>query len=101
MLKSHTLYVKNYSLQGRLNKISSFFLLFSELYSYVRWPITAATMTNGNTINKEHFTNKKDLLTSKKGLLPYKQDLLAYTKKDLLTYTKNPWQIATANSHGN
>ena len=33
MLKSHTLCLKNYSLQGRLNKITSFFLLFIELYS--------------------------------------------------------------------
>ena len=45
---------------------------------------------------------KKVLLTHKKGLLPYKQDLLTYTKKNLLTYTKNPRQteIPTANSHG-
>ena len=39
MLKSHTLYEKSYSLQGRLNKIPSFFLLFIELYSYPSFPV--------------------------------------------------------------
>ena len=53
-----------------------------------------------NTVDKENLTNKNVSLTCKKGLLPYKQDLLTYTKKYSLTYTKNPRQIATANSHG-
>ena len=67
---------------------------------FLRWPITATALTKRNTVNKENLTNQKVLLTYKKGLLPYKQDLLIYTKKYSLTYTKNPRQILTANSHG-
>ena len=64
------------------------FMLFPQMINNIRWPITATTIRKGTTINREHFTNKKDLLTSKKDLLPYKQDLLTYNKKDFLTYTK-------------
>ena len=66
----------------------------------LRWPITTTAITKRNTINKENFINQKVLLTYKKGLLRYKQDLLTYARKYSLTYTKNPRQIATANSHG-
>ena len=66
----------------------------------VKCPITSTTITKRNTVKKENLTNKKVFLTYKKGLLPYKQDLLTYTKKDLLTYIKNPRQTLTANSHG-
>ena len=62
----------------------------------LRWPITATGITKRITVNKENFTNKNVLLTYEKGLLSYKQDLLTYTKKDLLTNTKNTRQIATA-----
>ena len=41
------------------------------------------------------------MLTYKKGLLPYKQDILTSRKKDLLTNTKNPRQIAKANFTAN
>ena len=34
--------------------------------AFLRWPITATTITKRSTINREQFTNKKDLLTSKK-----------------------------------
>ena len=60
------------------------------------WPITTTTITSRNTFNKKSPTNEKVLLTHKKSLL---QDLLK-CKKDLLTYTKNLRQIATANSCG-
>ena len=57
-------------------------------------------MTRRNIVNKENLTNQEVLLTYKKGLLPHKQDLLTHTKNYSLTYTKNPRQIASANSHG-
>ena len=60
----------------------------------------APAMPNINTVNKENPSNKKVLLTYKKELLPYKQDLHTYTKRDLLTITKNRPQIPVANSHG-
>ena len=62
--------------------------------------ITTMIITRRNTVNKENVTNQKVLHTYEKGLPPYKQDLLIYTKKDSHRYTKNPRQIATANSHG-
>ena len=74
---------------------------FDVILSFLRWPITATTITRRSTVNKENLTNQKVLHTYKKGLPPYKQDLLTYTKKDLLIYTKNPRQIPTANSCGN
>ena len=66
----------------------------------VRGPMTATTITKRNTVNKQNLTDKKVLLKYKKGLLPCKQDFLTYTKMDLLTNTKTPRQIATANSRG-
>ena len=74
-------------------------LLLKE-FRNLRWPITVTVITKRNTVNKENFTNKNALLTYKKGSLPYKQDLLTYAKKDLLTNTKKPWEIATAISCG-
>ena len=71
---------------------------FDVILSFLRWPITATTITRRSTVNKENLTNQKVLQTYEKGLPPYKQDLLTYTKKDSLIYTKNPLQIATANS---
>ena len=82
---------------------------FRSIIAYVRWPITATTVTKRNTVNRENLTNQNIFLTYKKGLLPYKQDLLTYTKKDSLIYTKKPTanscrkfprQIPAANSHG-
>ena len=74
--------------------------MFHYVVCFIRWPITATAITKRNTVNKVNLTNQKALLTYKRGLLPYKQDLLTYTKKYSLTYTKNPRQIATANSRG-
>ena len=50
---------------------------------------TATAITKRNTVNKENLTNKKVLRTYKKGLLSHEQDLLTYTKRDLLTNTKD------------
>ena len=59
--------------------------------------ITPARSFISTVTHNCHDNNKH---TYKKGLPPYKQDLLAYTKKNLLINTKNPRQIATANSSG-
>ena len=87
--------IKGYSVPRGFSWIENY-----KLISNIRWPITATGIRKRNTVNKENLTNQKILLTYKKGLLSYKQDLLTYTKKYSPTYTKNPRQIATANSHG-
>ena len=69
----------------------------SKILLCARWHITASIITKRNTANKENLANKKVLRTYRKGFLPCKKDLLSYTQKDLLTSTKNPWQIATTN----
>ena len=74
------------------------FLLLLPWQLWIRWLITAITIAKRNTVKKENFTNKKVLLNYEKCLLPYKQDSLTYTKKDSLTNTINPRQIAMENS---
>ena len=65
-----------------------------------RWPVTATTITIGNTVNKENLTNK-NVLSHKKKVCFYVYKISAYKKgKDLVTYTKNPRKKATPNSHG-
>ena len=54
----------------------------------VRWPITAAAITERNTVNKETLISKKSFT--------YKKDLLTQNK----VRKTNPRQITSANSHG-
>ena len=94
-------YVTKTFLFVRFSLLTVFFLLLRWQLWGVRWLIIATTIAKRNIVKKENFTNKKVLLNYEKCLLPYKQDSLTYTKKDSLTNTINPRQIAMENSCGN